>query len=276
MSSKIIEVWLNETLLDSTHLDIPGLILKPENKKPLTRYGIDRDQMLVGKISNDQIDRIYRALFVYSLGFYEMLSKTLVNSPNKNTFQSSIWKVFSILLEYCCKTNYQNLVNKIQAEHRKEIEEQEEKFNENEARMFKIEKDLQKRLDDLTKERDILQQRLDDALFEKSKMDEEMEEKTKTHESEVTLRLQFEAKLNSLHALHRDLTAKYNRAVEDIFNLEILNKDQAEQIEEHKVELIDLRAKRIEHEAKIQFQEEQIKHKNNDNEIKLKQIKDNE
>jgi hypothetical protein len=31
MSSKIIEVWLNDTLLDSAHLDIPGLILKPEN-----------------------------------------------------------------------------------------------------------------------------------------------------------------------------------------------------------------------------------------------------
>ena len=81
MSSKIIEVWLNDTLLDSAHLDIPGIILKPENKKPLTRYGIDRDQLLIGKISHEQIDRIYRALFVYSLGFYEMLNKTLTNSP---------------------------------------------------------------------------------------------------------------------------------------------------------------------------------------------------
>jgi hypothetical protein len=78
-----------------------------------------------------------------------------------------------------------------------------------------------------------------------------MEEKTKTHEQEVQLRLQFEAKLNSLHALHRDLTAKYNRAVEDIFNLETLNKDQSAQIEVMKTELIDLRAKRIENEAKL-------------------------
>ena len=86
MNSKIIEVWLNDTLMDSAHLDIPGIILKPENKKPLTRYGIDRDQMLMGKLSQSTIDRIYRALFVYSLGFYEMLNKALVNSPNQGNF----------------------------------------------------------------------------------------------------------------------------------------------------------------------------------------------
>ena len=40
---------------------------------------------------------------------------------------------------------------------------------------------------------------------------------SKNHEEEVQLRLQFESKLNSLHALHRDVKAKYSRAAEDIF-----------------------------------------------------------
>jgi hypothetical protein len=43
LSSKVLETWINETLNDAQHLDIPGIILKPESKKPLTRYGIDRD-----------------------------------------------------------------------------------------------------------------------------------------------------------------------------------------------------------------------------------------
>jgi hypothetical protein len=34
------------------------------------------------------------------------------------------------------------------------------------------------------------------------------------------LRLKFEQKLNNMHALHRDLQAKYQRAVEDIYGLE--------------------------------------------------------
>jgi hypothetical protein len=100
----------------------------------------------------DQSDRIYRALFVYSLGFYEMLSKELSHSPNKNSIQSSLWKVFSILLEYCCKTNYQMLIRKLQVEHTKEIEAEEEKFNDYQEKMNETENILKTQLNDITKE----------------------------------------------------------------------------------------------------------------------------
>ena len=40
------------------------------------------------------IDRIYRGLFVYSIGFYEMLNKALSNAHNKYTLLSNIWKVY--------------------------------------------------------------------------------------------------------------------------------------------------------------------------------------
>jgi len=43
MSSKVIETWINDTLRDAGHLEIPGVIMKPESQKPLTRYGIDRN-----------------------------------------------------------------------------------------------------------------------------------------------------------------------------------------------------------------------------------------
>jgi len=42
MSAKVLETWINETLQDAEHLDIPGVILKPEHKSPISRYGIDR------------------------------------------------------------------------------------------------------------------------------------------------------------------------------------------------------------------------------------------
>ena len=37
-----IETWLNETLTECEHIDIPGIILEPQNKKPTVRYGVDR------------------------------------------------------------------------------------------------------------------------------------------------------------------------------------------------------------------------------------------
>jgi len=42
ITSKVVENWINQTLSDAEHLDIPSVILKPENKIPITRYGIDR------------------------------------------------------------------------------------------------------------------------------------------------------------------------------------------------------------------------------------------
>lgn len=40
MSPKVLETWINETLQDAEHLDIPGVILKPEDKTPIQRYQI--------------------------------------------------------------------------------------------------------------------------------------------------------------------------------------------------------------------------------------------
>ena len=55
--------------------DIPGTLLKPEAINPLFKYGIHRDLLLSQNVSMQDIDRIYRALFVYSIGFQEIIKK---------------------------------------------------------------------------------------------------------------------------------------------------------------------------------------------------------
>jgi hypothetical protein len=110
VTNKVIEVWLNETLSDAEHLDIPGIILKPEHKNPISRYGIDRIELNNNGIPNDLIDRIYRCLFVYSVGFYEMISKVIQHSEQKYTLITRIWKVFAVVLEYCCLTDYKMMI----------------------------------------------------------------------------------------------------------------------------------------------------------------------
>lgn len=142
LNPKVVETWLNETLTDAGHLEIPGVILQPESQLPLMRYKIHKNQLLVDKVSADSTARIHRALFVYSLGFYEMLQKEISHSPNRNSIQNSVWKVFSILLEYCCKTNYQMLVRGLQIEHGAAIAKEEERFNEYQERMVESENKL--------------------------------------------------------------------------------------------------------------------------------------
>ena len=99
---------------------------------------------------------------------------------------------------------------------------------------------------------------------------------SKNHEEEVQLRLQFESKLNSLHALHRDVKAKYSRAAEDIFQLETFNTEKSNMLEKQKEELIELRSLRIEHESTISLSNEKMKNLMTELEIKIKNISENE
>jgi hypothetical protein len=128
MSAKVIETWINETLQDAEHLDIPGVILKPEHKNPISRYGVDRLILTNAGIPNQLVDRIYRALFVYSVGFYELIKKCIEHTEKKYTIITAIWKVFSILLEYCCRTDYRMLISEISKENEGRIDELEAKY----------------------------------------------------------------------------------------------------------------------------------------------------
>lgn len=128
MSPKVLETWINETLQDAEHLDIPGVLLKPEDKNPISRYGIERMVLVDAGIPNETVDRIYRALFVYSVGFYELIKKCLEHTEKKYTIITALWKVYSILLEYCCRTDYKMLISEISKEHKREIEELELRY----------------------------------------------------------------------------------------------------------------------------------------------------
>ena len=144
MSPKVLETWLNETLQDAEHLDIPGVALKPESKNPITRYHIDRPELILAGLDNEMVDRIYRALFVYSVGFYELIKKCLEHTKQKYTVVTSLWKVFSILLEYCCRTDYRMLIQKISEQSKDERDELEAKYAAKFEEQANAEKELQK------------------------------------------------------------------------------------------------------------------------------------
>ena len=82
--------------------------------------------------------------------------------------------------------------------------------------------------------------------------------------------MQFESKLNGLHSLHRDLQAKYERALEDIYRLEGSSKVLTEKFDMMETEVINLRALKIENESKINYQDERIKSLNTENEQKVR------
>ena len=104
-----------------------------------------------------------------------------------------------------------------------------------------------------------MRKQLDEEVQLRIKLQEEIYKNIRSHEEEVQLRLQFESKLNGLHSLHRDLQAKYERALEDIYRLEFGSKAIKEKYDIIEAEVITLRSLKIEHESKINYQDERIK-----------------
>ena len=120
-SNRALETWINETLQDAYHLEIPGVLTHPEYKKPVHRYGIDKPTLVEAGISSEEVDRIYRSLFVYSVGFFELLKKITATTKKNYQIITSIWKVFQVLLEYCCRTDYRVLIAELTDRHASEL-----------------------------------------------------------------------------------------------------------------------------------------------------------
>ena len=102
-------------------MDIPGIALKAEAKQPIIRYGIDRTTLFKEGIPDETIDRVYRGLFVYSMGFYELLQKIISHSPNKYTVVTNLWRVYAVLLEYCNRSDYKMLISQVQADNQTKL-----------------------------------------------------------------------------------------------------------------------------------------------------------
>ena len=123
VSGKVIENWLNETLSDAEHLNIPLCILNPREQQPLTRYNIDPMTLAEAGIREEAAERIYKSLFVYSVGFFELLKQQMRNISDVDyiRIQKSLWLVYAVLLEYACKTDYQLLISKITHSHEQDL-----------------------------------------------------------------------------------------------------------------------------------------------------------
>lgn len=216
INPKILESWINETLGDAEHLNIPGIILKPESKVPVTRYNIDRMTLSKGGIPHESINRIYRSLFVYSVGFYDLIVRCMEHSNQNHALVSSIWKVFAILIEYCCKSDYTMLISSLAVEHKKELDRINSDFAERVDKFSNIESTLRKNIDELEKDLKEKRQKLNYVESERLRLIEIVDESIKSKEKEVQLRVKFEEKINNMHALNRTTEEMYERAKIDI------------------------------------------------------------
>ena len=125
---KAAEIWLaKKTMTD----------IKPVNKSTLNgiqsqavpydlqflkKIGLDRKSLQVAGLSNHTIERVYRALFVYSFGFHEMLDEVSSNcvkheKGGSGRLVAKIWEVFNALLEKCEGNGYKAMIASLQQDY---------------------------------------------------------------------------------------------------------------------------------------------------------------
>lgn len=122
---RIVEQWLNDTLSDAEHFKLPGVISKIDHQNPISRYGIDRMTLTNAGIPNEDVNHLYRAMYVYSVGFFSLIRDTVEKSKEvylqsnegqrhvtKFSIVTALWRVFQILLEYTYRADYMLLINK--------------------------------------------------------------------------------------------------------------------------------------------------------------------
>ena len=211
LNPRILETWLNNTVADAEEFEIPLSVIKPENKLPLVRYGIDRTSLMQAGLPSIEIDKLYQSLFVHSIGFYQLILKVLEHTEKKYTIVTGILKVYAILLEYCCQLDFRMIITTLNLEKREEIEQLK---NDYKGQIDLKEEQERKLLENIntirTQLRDV-QIDLQKEIEKREELEDELLQRGSGHEEEVAMRLLFESKLNQMYAKQRDMTTKIDQ-----------------------------------------------------------------
>ena len=261
ISINVIEVWLNETLREAEFYKLRNTLRLQRAKGStvaLQDYLIDRVILGASGLSESTIDRLYRSLFVYTVGFYsqikDMVSEFKPFKPNKQQLTtkhdsqasifSSVWRVFQIIIEYVQATDYRFQMMRVLDENFDNIKAQEVHYQQ----LLQIEQDKfnqqASRIEDLEGQVLRMRQEVKEARISMANYDKILREQKQNQDAETIMRIKFEEKMTYLHSQNRATTqaaqiyAKQNEEKEqDLYALHELAEERLRSVEEMKIQL---------------------------------------
>ncbi|OMJ72089.1 hypothetical protein SteCoe_29541 [Stentor coeruleus] len=259
LNPRILETWLNNTVADAEDFEIPSSVLKQDTKLPLARFGIDRSSLLNAGLPSIEVDKLYQSLFVHSIGFYQLILKVLEHTEKKYTIVTGIWKVFAILLEYCCQLDYQMIITTLNLEKREELEQLENEYKGQISLMEEHEKRLLESINNVRNQLKGVQKDLQKEIEKREELEDELLQRGSGHEEEVAMRLLFESKLNQMYAKQRDMTTKIEQLTEVVNDQAKLLETKTDMIAKEKKRANDMIQGKIETEQEMKKTEERLK-----------------
>eukprot|EP00826_Nyctotherus_ovalis_P024102 TRINITY_DN1862_c0_g2_i2.p2 TRINITY_DN1862_c0_g2~~TRINITY_DN1862_c0_g2_i2.p2 ORF type:complete len:174 (-),score=56.30 TRINITY_DN1862_c0_g2_i2:298-819(-) len=166
-------------------------------------------------MDRETIDRVYRALFVYTLGFHELINQVTTTLGKSFGIVADIWKVYASLLEHSCEHNHKLFVGECKVglklvirEHKEKVDQMEGEFAEKLTKKREMEAQLACDVEEKEKYLKELEQERDAYRKSKQEMEAEIALSSKLCDKEIQLRMKFEAKINQIHFVYNDLQAR--------------------------------------------------------------------
>jgi len=122
LQTRYVEQWINAVLKDAEEMQMPGVLKRPEAQNPIQRYELHRLHLERTGMPLELIDRVYRALFTHSVGFFQILKEsTSTIAEGKAAVISNLWRVFQLLLQYACPIDFKMVTTVMEEKHQARV-----------------------------------------------------------------------------------------------------------------------------------------------------------
>uniref|UniRef100_A0A7R9YWS5 Flagellar associated protein n=1 Tax=Chlamydomonas euryale TaxID=1486919 RepID=A0A7R9YWS5_9CHLO len=108
---QLLELWVNQ-VLDPGGMDMTGrtepLKMDASVLKGLTQFGLTRVELRGTGLSDALIDRLYRGLYVYTVGFFDIMQDILKHSEFRVEVLGNVWRAFLKIAESALKVAFKS------------------------------------------------------------------------------------------------------------------------------------------------------------------------
>lgn len=210
MKERCLESWLNSVLVEHCYDEYfdPNIA-----NSALKKMGVDENSLMAKGLSHQDVVRLYRGLFVFGMGFNDLLREI---SRERKDVVKTIWRIYSTVLEYCSRGGMETAIGELDRENSRKVAEMTEKISQKQEIIEKNEEINEARNHQVYKEVKHLREQNVNLKNEKTVLQEEFNSTDQAFTEEVNLRLKFETKINDIYGLHRELAIKHQKLFSDL------------------------------------------------------------
>eukprot|EP00854_Cymbomonas_tetramitiformis_P016421 gene16421-19492_t len=108
----LLECWLNDLLTKTgpknTDEGVELLQVSSASLSGLSNYGLSRAELVKAGLSPAAVERMYRALYVYTVGFHDTMKELFTHSEQRVGLVENVWKTFIAIAEKSLKANFKS------------------------------------------------------------------------------------------------------------------------------------------------------------------------